>query len=405
MANTTAVPQIQFTPTGIVLPQESAILAGVQNDQNTSFGGNLNPALNTPQGQLASSQTAIISAGNDLFALFVNQVNPDNASGFMQDAIARIYFLTRNPGLPTTVQCVCIGLSGTYIPVGALAQDTSGNIYMATEAGVIPNTGSITLPFANQVNGPIACPANTLTQIYQSIPGWDTINNPTAGVAGANVESTAAFAFRRQQSVALNATGSPAAIYAAVFDVPGVIDAYVVDNPLGIPAIVGATNYSLASHSVYVAVVGGNSQAVAQAIWNKKDLGCSYNGNTTLPVTDTSGYSIPYPTYNVTYNIPTPLPILFAVAIANSPALPANIVTLVQNAIVNSFIGADGSQRARIGALLLASKFYAPVALIGPTVSVLSILLGPNTATFTSCLVGIDQVPTCTAAQITVTLV
>jgi len=405
MAGTSAVPQIQFTQTGLVLPQESALLAGTTADTVAAMGGAANPGLYTPQGQLASSWAAGIAAGNDLFALFVAQVNPDQSAGFMQDAIARIYFLTRNPGLPTTVQCVCIGLAGTYIPVGAMGADTSGNVYMATEGGIIPSTGTITLPFANQVNGPTACPANTLTQIYQSIPGWDTINNPQPGVAGANVESTAAFAFRRQQSVALNATGSPPAIYGAVFDVPGVIDAYVLDNPLGIPAIVGATNYILAPHSVYVAVVGGNSQAVAQAIWNKKDLGCSYNGNTTLPVTDTSGYSIPYPSYNVTYNIPAALPILFAVSIANSPNLPNNIAQLVQNAIVNSFVGADGSQRARIGALLLASKFYAPVALIGPTVSVLSILLGPNTATFTNWLVGVDQVPTCTAAQITVTLV
>jgi hypothetical protein len=184
-----------------------------------------------------------------------------------------------------------------------------------------------------------------------------------------------------------------------------VIDAYVLDNPLGVPAIVGPTNYTLSPHSVYVAVIGGNSQAVAQAIWNKKDLGCSYNGNTTLPVTDTSGYAIPYPSYNVTYNIPTPLSILFAVQLANSPALPANIVQLVQTAIVNSFVGADGSQRARIGSLLLASKFYAPVALIGAEVSVLSILLGPATPTLTNFLLGIDQAPVCTAANITVALI
>src|SRR5262245_9718188 len=106
---TTNVPSVQFTPTGLVVPQESAVLSGVQADINEAFGGGVNPALETPQGQLASSQTAIIGDANAVFAEFVNQVNPDTASGFMQDAIARIYFLDRHPALPTVVECVCVG--------------------------------------------------------------------------------------------------------------------------------------------------------------------------------------------------------------------------------------------------------------------------------------------------------
>jgi hypothetical protein len=192
---------------------------------------------------------------------------------------------------------------------------------------------------------------------------------------------------------------------AAVFNVPGVIDAYVIDNPLDTVAPTGATSYAVAPHSVYVAAVGGDSQAVANAIWVKKDLGCNYNGNTTNQVQDTDGYEIPYPSYAVTYNIPTPTPIFFLVQIQNSAALPASIVTLVQTAVVNSFVGADGSQRARIGALLLASKFYAPVSLIGPEVSVLQILLGPATPTLTNWLAGIDQSPTLVASNITVALI
>jgi uncharacterized phage protein gp47/JayE len=403
---TTNVPGITWTPSGLVLPTEQQLLAGWQADLNQAFGGNLNPALNTPQGQLASSGAGILSASNDLFAFFVNQVNPDNNSGFMQDAIGRIYFMTRNPGLPTIVQCVCSGDPGTYIGVGALAQDTSLNIYSCTQAGQIPSSGSITLPFANQSNGPIACPAGTLTKIYQGITGWESINNTAAGIAGANVESTAAFAFRRQQSVAANSTGSTQAILGAVFGLPGVIDAYVIDNGLNIPAIVGATNYSVAPKSVYVAVVGGDPQAIAQAIWSKKDLGCGYNGNTTMVVQDTDGYALPYPSYNVTFNIPTATPILYAVALKNSPSLPSNIVALVQAAIVKAFTGQiPNIPRARIGALILAATYYAPVAAIDPSVQVLSILLGANTPTFTSWQMGIDQVPTCTAAQITVTLV
>jgi hypothetical protein len=400
----TAVTAPQFTPTGLVIPQESDILAGVQSDYNAAFGGNLNPALNTPQGQLASSTAAIIGDANDTFAEFVNQVDPDTNDGFMQDAIARIYFLNRSPGAPTAVQCQCTGALGTVIPVGAQAADQSGNRYVCTQAGTIPVGGSITLTFANIVNGPIACPANQLTIIYQAIPGWDTINNSAPGVLGQDVETAAEFRTRRAQSVALNAHGSLPSIFAAVFDLPDVIDVYATENSTGSTVNTGATAFPLVAHSLYVAVVGGDTQSIGQAIWDKKDVGCDYNGNTTVTVTDPN-YQPPLPTYTVKFERPTALPIKFAVQISASSSLPANIIPLVQQAIIASFNGTDGSQRVRIGSLLLASKFYGPIQLIGPEVSTLSILLGSSTPTLTSQLIGIDQAPAVQASDISVTLV
>jgi uncharacterized phage protein gp47/JayE len=330
-------------------------------------------------------------------------MDPDTNDGFMQDAIARIYFLTRNPGLPTVVQCQCIGALGTVIPVGAQAQDTSGNLYVCTEAGTIPVGGTITLPFANVVNGPIACPANTLTTIYQAIPGWDTINNSAAGVEGAEVETAAAFRVRRENSVALNAHGSLPSIYAAVFDLPGVIDVYATENVTDNTVNTGVTNYPLLPHSLYVAVVGGDPAAIANAIWTKKDVGCNYNGNTTETVSDPSGYLPPVPTYTVKFEIPTNTPINFAVQIANSPSLPSNIVALTQAAITAAFTGTDGSNRCRIASLILASKFYPGIIAIGPEVSLLSVLIGTGPATLTQVQMGIDQEPV--VGSITVTLV
>ena len=133
---TTAVPSPTFGTNGFLIPTQQAILTGVQSDQNSAFGGDLNPALNTPQGQLASSETAIINDANSQFLSIVNGVDPAYASGRFQDAIGRIYFLERNPAEPTTLQVACIGLTGVVIPVGALIADVSGNLYTCTGAGV-----------------------------------------------------------------------------------------------------------------------------------------------------------------------------------------------------------------------------------------------------------------------------
>jgi uncharacterized phage protein gp47/JayE len=418
MVDTTNVPSPVFTPTGLVLPQEAAILAGVQQDYNAAFGGNLNPALNSPQGQLCSSTAAMIANGNTVFATFVNQVDPDTATGFMQDAIGRIYFMNRKGAVPTTVNLQCVGAFGTPIPVGALAQDTSGNIYSCTQAGNIPVGGSITLAFANIIAGPIACPPNTVTIIYRGINGWESVNNSAAGTIGANVESPAAFEYRRQQSVGINAQGSIPAIYAACFSVANVIDVFVTQNNTG--AVISgpinnnpnSTAYPVAAHSVYVAVTGGAAQLVANAIWRATNIGAAYqtaagSAGATLvseTVTDNSGYSIPVPAYTVNFINPVATPIFFAVTLAASALLPSNIHTLVQQAIIAQFTGGTpGSLRERIGAQVLASRYFGPVQAIGPEVSILTITIGFNSGVGNASLqMGIDQEPTITAVNIAV---
>jgi uncharacterized phage protein gp47/JayE len=399
----TNVPALEFTPTGVSTPEESAILAGVLADYNDAFGGGLNLALETPQGQLASSTAAIIADKNAQVVEVVNQMDPDTNDGAYQDAIARIYFLTRSPGAPTTVACACIGAAGTVIPVGAKAQDTSGNIYVAVDGGQIPPGGNITLAFANVLNGPIPCPANTLTKIYVAIPGWDTINNVAPGVLGRDVETRAEFEARRAASVALNARGSLQSIFANVFDQPDVIDVYATENVTDSTVPVGSTNYPLLPHSILVSVVGGTDDDIANAIWIKKDVGCDMNGNTTVTVVDSEGYSPPFPEYDITFLRPTPLAIHVRVELRDSDSLPVDIDAQVKAAVIATFLGADGGVRVRIGSELLASKFYPGVIRIGPEVSVLSILIGTSgPGALTSILIGVDQAPTIDAANITI---
>lgn len=400
-----SVPKIQFTPAGLVIPAETDVLAGVQADINAAFGGGLNPALETPQGQLASSQAAIIGDKNNEFALFVNQVDPQYAADRFQDAIGRIYFLTRKPATPTSVQATVNGLAGTVIPGGTLAQDTSGNTYACAGDVTIPATGSVTAEFQNIETGPIPCAAGTLTQVYQAVPGWDTITNAADGTLGSDVESRADFEYRRKNSVAKNGTGTPQAIYAEVFALADVLDVYVKDNPTGSAVNTGSTNYPIAAHSVYVAVVGGADADVAATIWRKKDLGCDTNGNTSATVVDASGYSYPQPSYVIKFQRPASLAVKFAVRIVNDPSLPSNIVTLVKNAIIARFNGADGTTRERIGATILASRYYGAVVSVASNVSLLDVLIGTSSPTLTQINVGIDQRPTISAADISVSLV
>lgn len=406
MTFTSNVPKIEFTSTGITLPTLPEIFYGVQSDINDSFGGGLNDALETPQGQLASSQTAIINDKNNEIANIINQIDPLYSDGRFQDAIGRLYFLRRKESNPTVVVCTLNGLPGTTIPLGAKAKDTNGNVYACDETVVIGNNSSVTASFSNVVNGPIACPANSLITVWQTVIGWDSINNPSDGVLGNDVESRGDFEYRRKNSVALNAHSSLSSIYSAVFNINDVLDVYAYENNTGDTKLIGSTLYSMKPHSIYIAVVGGLDSDIANTIFNKKSIGCDYNGNTDIIVTDTNGYNAPYPKYTVKFCRPDPINIYFKINIIENPYLPIDITDIVKIAIVNRFNGVNGIGKERIGSIISVSKYYGAILNVIPDVSIDSIYIGTNsTPTDIQILIGIDQYPAISANNITVNLI
>ena len=461
----TAVPNVTFTARGFQAPSESEILAGVLADMNAAFGGNLNPALNTPQGQLATTDAAIVAQAYTDFVTLAQLMDPAYSYGRFQDAIGRIVpgqGFARFPATPTTVQATCVGAQGVVVPVGQLVNGADGNLYVCVETGTIPAGGSIDLTFECTVTGPIACPANNLgPQPYTALPGLDTITNAAPGIPGNNVESRAAFELRRTAAVAANAVATLPAVRGAVSIVPNVLDVYTSENFTTSPVLYGATasvtaaiagtnmtvsavlsggplvvgqlvsgvgvsantrivsqssgtaggtgvyvvsvSQSVSSttlsiggviidaNSMYVAVTGGAPQAVAEAIWSKKSPGCGYTGNTTLTVYDTAApYTPPYPSYSVTYQIPDSLPFCFNVILTDSTAVPANALALIQDAILAAFSGEDSGTRARIGSEVYASRFYAPVALLGSWAAIVEINIGTTNTPASAFTAGIS---------------
>ena len=400
------VPALQITSAGVVTPDALTIRGGVLADENVAFGGDLDIVTpSTPQAYLADQLTANILNSNAAVTYFVSQVDPVTTEGRMQDAIGRIYFMDRNGATASVVQALCTGQPGVTLASGALAQDDSGNLWKSTSSAVFSAGGIATTQFACLTLGSISLGIGALTKIAQTAPGWDAITNLGAAVPGNNTESQSAFEVRRRESVAINSKGTPASIRSAVWSVDGVIDVFVYDNFTNATINYGATGFPIVEHSVYVGVVGGDENDIAAAIWSRKDLGCDMNGNTSVTIQDADGYSYPYPEYVIKFERPSSLATLFSVQIANSLSLPSDIVALTKAAIIATFNGTDGAQRARMGGQIFASNFYAGVSRISSAVSIIQIKIGTVSPTLDSISVGIDQEPTLQASDITVVLV
>jgi hypothetical protein len=336
----TNVPQVSFGSTGFQAPSTTQVLTGVIADIQAAFSGKLNlsitnlASLGTSQGQLATSMTGSIVNANNAFLVQASQTDPAYAFGRWQDAIGNIYFLQRNASEPTALQIACNGAQGVNIPVGASVIDGTGNIYLATQAGLIPVGGSITLAFAAFIPGPVAVPATVAP--YQTIPGWDSAT-VVSGAIGRNVESRAAFEQRRQDSVAGNSFGPIGAIIGAVAKVLGVLDYYGFNNNTANPVTINGV--TIAANAIYICVAGGAPSDIAQAILSKKGAGAPMTGNTTVTAFDSNPlYASPQP-YTITYEIPAALQLLFKVVIANGPLVPSNAAQQVQSALLAAFAG------------------------------------------------------------------
>lgn len=355
------VPPIQIKPEGVVVPQAVAIREGVLADINQAFGGDLDTVTpSTPQAYMADNTTASITSVNAAVTRVMAMIDPATSEGRWQDAIARIYFTPRVGARSSVVQALCTGQPFSTLPANSLAQDDAGNLWASLGAAQFSGGGTVVVQFACQVPGPIELGIGQLTKIAQLSPGWDAITNLAPATVGSLQEGRTAYETRRQESVAQNGKGTPQAIRSAVWQVPGVLDVFVYDNFTNAVLNYGATNYPLAPHSVYVGVVGGSDQAIADAIWSKKDNGCDMNGNTLVQVFDDS-YDYPQPQYTIKFNRPSALPIKYAVQIASSPNLPADTEAQTKAAIQATFNGSNGSARPRMGGAIFASNYYAAV--------------------------------------------
>lgn len=405
---TSSVPAATFSDIGLSVPDEKDILDGRLSDLDDALGGGMSKSLTSPQGQIAMSETAIIADKNDQLLSIVNGINPDYATGRFQDAIGRIYFIDRIAAQGTTVTATVSGLVGTVIPAGSTAQDDAGYIYSSLDDATIPASGAVDIVFQNQTSGAIACPSGSLNTIYRAVTGWSGITNSAAGVQGNDVETRANFEYRRKQSVALNAKGTPESIYAAVLDLDGVVDAYVWSNHSGETVNIGSTSYPVPAHSVYIAVYGGSAQDIAQAIYLKNQAGCGMVGNTSAVVTDTSRGTNINPQYTITWNTPAQTRTYFKVEIESSSSLPSDIVTQAQSAIISGFNGnSDLVPKARIASKVFAGGYYSVLNNIDTaSVNVMSVTVSLDGVTFASSIeYGVDQIPSLDTSDISVSLV
>ena len=326
----------------------------------------LNTAAETPQGQIIDSTTASIMNKDNEVLFLANQFNLETADGIFLDALASIYFLQRQPATSTIVECECIGLQGVTIPAGAVIQTTDNLQLICIEGGEIAATGKISLLFALNKTGAVNVAAHTANIIVTQIPGWDSVDNPNAGVIGRNTETRVEFLNRIKNSVAINSQGTVDALESAIANIRGVVAVTVLENDTDSTQTI--SDVEMTAHSVCISVFGGDNTEIANTIRTKKDAGCSTIGNTQVT---TSGAKI-----ERTYNILRPdiITLGIRITINNTGDLTGNIQDKIKQAVLDDFNGLGSNPPVAMASTIYATRFIPAIINTGVT-SIVSVEL------------------------------
>ena len=395
---------------GLYPDDVSTVRETVRQDWIAAFQRDGEPELDTdpatPAGQLVTSQTAhIVQKDSELLSI-ANQFDPKTAEGRFQDALARIYYITRKREQSSYATCTVMGLEGTTITVGAqIRSNTDNTVWANANEVVIPSTGTAEATFVCLTPGPITAGAETLTDIVTITPGWDSVVNPAAAIVGRDVETQMEFEKRRYDSVAINARGSVGAIYGAVSQVQDVLDCVVLENITNEP--IYSWGVTIPGHSIFVSVEGGDDADIAEAIYRKKDAGCGTAGNTEVTYQDETLPAKPIYTYQI--ERPEEMAFQFRVTIRLTDFTTSEAESTVRQAILDEFNGngPHGTPRVGMAQEIFASRFFCSVVAVANISSLESILMrtGDDQEWVENIVINANQAPVLDESDIIISFI
>lgn len=387
------IPVVQITPDGPVAPTRAAISAALWQMMREAFGAGLNEDERTPQGQLVTSWTAALMRRDDTIIETLSQFDPRFAFGVYQEALGSVYFMSRRKATNSVVMLSFIGLPNTVIPRGFVVIDDSGVEWATNDAGTVGQLIQATC----LTDGAVAAPANSITTFKVTIDGLDQVTNPQPAVRGRPTETRAEFEERRWRSVAANSKNTNYSVLGAVLNLPGVIDAYVIDNPLATTVTVGETNYSMPQHSLLTVVVGGNDHDIAEQILIKGGTGCTFVGNTQYTyIDDRNELALTHPQYDVHFERPAHVDVYFKITVRDFSSISTDSLNSIKQSIISQFT--TGDNRARIAGMVVGNAFMCELGV--PAIDIEVSLDGTDWEKFLQF--GVDEFPVTQASYISV---
>lgn len=358
-----------ITANGISIQTQTDILNSIINGTSQVpgliqiYGSGINVNSNSPDGQLINIFALSKVDIEQLCVNVYNSFDPDQAVGSALDAVSQYCGITRLGGSYTTVNIVVttsqtLTLPGIDTSTPYTIQDNIGNLYTLVSSANL-SIGANTLLFQAVNIGFIQAVPNTITVPVSVVQGVVSVNNPNNAVTtGVNQETDAQLRIRRQNSVALASQGNYAGMIAALYSIPGVIQALIHEN------VTNTTDSnSVPPHTFWTIVDSGTTpgtsitSVVGTTIYNYRSMGVAMRGGTNVNISQADGSTF---TVSFDYAVYQNLYIKFT----SSPIIGSSIdKTALANALV-SYYTLGIYQTAEITTITYILKASNPNALI-----------------------------------------
>lgn len=383
---------------GVVVADTADIKSDIQSEYQTALGADLPLEDATPQGRLIDIETDARTSVIENNVLVSNAINFNLASGIILDAWGANFGLVRGSATSSQVTATITGVAGTVISANSQAATQNGDIFYLENQVTIPVGGEVTATFLSLEKGEIPCPVNSLTKIVDGTLGWETITNTAAAIIGTNRESDASFKQKFYDAGLFSGMSLIEDYDNALMNVPNVISAYVRDN--GTSSAVTYDTVTIAAHSVYACVDGGDNTEVATALFKRKSAGSDWTAvsgqSVTVNVTDETYGD----TYAVTFNRPSNVNIYAAVSCSAGTSTEPDIETAVKTAITNYI------NKLRIGGDVILLSLAAAISAAVPGINLTSLTIGTSSGTLaaSNITIHIKEAAKTDASKITVTV-
>ena len=181
-------------------------------------------------------------------------------------------------------------------------------------------------------------------------------------------------------------------------NVENVISCYVRDN--GESSAVTYDTVTIAAHSIYICVDGGENEDIAKAIFTRKSGGCGYTAITNQSVTQNVIDETYGDTYQVTFNRPTNPSIYVAVVASAGTSTVEDLPTAIKTAVTNYING------LKIGGDVILLSLAAAINAAVPGINLTSLTIGTSSGSLSSSniTIHVDEAAKTTADKITVTI-
>ena len=266
------------TSSGIIVPDDSSVLSGIQTKFKEIFGSEIDLSAETPVGRLIEAIAVMVKTTLGVTAQSANQFNINEATGIYLDGLAQMYNLKRIGQTHTVITVKCIfsntATEDSKIEAGSLIMSSLNGAIFSIDSAVqcfgpmqLDDEGNMYgIGTATAINpGPIVAPPSTVTSIQSRVSQWVGVTNIDPTYIGTDIESDEAFRKRIKESRPIG-TGFTDSTISSLSRLDGVNSSCILANNTNVDTV--KKGILIPPHYIYVAVDCIETETLFQDIAN-----------------------------------------------------------------------------------------------------------------------------------------